>query len=545
MLGDHQRRGVLADLGRFLWGSLKEVSPKKNFVGLFSNWKIDIMAGITVAFIALPLALAFGVGSGLGASAGLWGAVCGGIIGSLFGGSRIGVSGPTGPKMAQLAVIMTSFTLADGSPDAVFAFTIIALSGLMLVGLSLLRVSQLIYYTPYSVIAGFMCGIGVLVMILEINPFLGVDGAGSVEAVIEGLPYTFTHINPGSVFLSLGTLLLLLAYPRITKAIPPLSKIPGTLVGLIIFTVVANLLQMDVQYIGSIPMGLPALYFPDFSKYDLGAYIGPAASLAGLAVFDSLLTCLVNDNLSGDKHSPDREVFGQGLANMAAGLVGGLTTATATMRSVALYQSGGRTPFASFVHGAVLLAIALFLGPIAALIPIPVLAGILFKVGIDILDYRVLNIVHRLPASDMIVFTTVLLVTVFHDLLVAMGIGMALACFRFVQEMANVYQQHQHISKPEPELQTDVVRFAPSGPLFFGSIRGLMEPLESLSQSQSVLIDLSNVVFIDLSGAFALDDAITKLKENGVSVSVAPGNSNVNRTLKKLDLFDSWTQTPA
>ena len=124
MLGDHQRRGVLADLGRFLWGSLKEVSPKKNFVGLFSNWKIDIMAGITVAFIALPLALAFGVGSGLGASAGLWGAVCGGIIGSLFGGSRIGVSGPTGPKMAQLAVIMTSFTLADGSPDAVFAFLV-------------------------------------------------------------------------------------------------------------------------------------------------------------------------------------------------------------------------------------------------------------------------------------------------------------------------------------------------------------------------------------------------------------------------------------
>lgn len=531
---------ILKELGKFLWTSLKGVSPKKNFDGFFSNWKVDIMAGVTVAFIALPLALAFGVGSGLGASAGLWGAVAGGLFGSLFGGSRIGVSGPTGPKMAQLAVIMSAFTLVGGGPDVVFAFTIIALSGVILMGLSLLRVSQLIYYTPYSVIAGFMCGIGVLVMILEIDPFLGVEGGNSVQTVIETLPHAFGHFNPESLFLSLSTLALLFLYPKISQHLKLLQKIPPTLVGLVIFSVIANILDLHVKFIGEIPMGLPHLYMPDFTKYEFSQYLFPALSLAGLAVFDSLLTCLVNDNISGDKHNPDREVFGQGIANIAAGFFGGLTTATATMRSVALYKSGGRTPFASFVHGLVLLAIALFAGPIAAMIPIPVLAGILFKVGIDILDYRVLPIVHRLPFSDLIVFVTVFAVTVFHDLLVAMGIGMALACFRFVQEISHVYNDAKTNNQLEINQLEGQVFFRPSGPLFFGSVKAISELLESLSHSKSVVIDLSGVVFIDLSGAFALDDAIIKLKSQGVAVTINPGGPSIENTLKKLDLLDRW-----
>ena len=531
---------ILKELSQFFWTSLRQVNPRKNFEGFFSNWKLDIMAGITVAFIALPLALAFGVGSGLGASAGLWGAVAGGLFGSLLGGSRIGVSGPTGPKMAQLAVIMSTFTLASGQPDVVFAFTIIALSGAILIGLSLLRISQLIYYTPYSVIAGFMCGIGVLVMILEIDPFLGVEGGSSVQTVLSTLPYAFGHFNPESLLLSLSTLSLLLIYPKISQHLSWLKKIPSTLVGLLIFSIVANLLDLHVKYIGQIPMGLPKFYTPNFSNYELSQYLFPALSLAGLAVFDSLLTCLVNDNISGDKHNPDREVFGQGIANIAAGFLGGLTTATATMRSAALYKSGGRTPFASFVHGLVLLAIALFAGPVAAMIPIPVLAGILFKVGIDILDYRVLPIIHRLPLSDMIVFVSVFVVTVFHDLLVAMGIGMALACFRFVQEISHVYNDTKGSNLLEVTEPDGKVLFRPSGPLFFGSVKSITELLESLSHSKSVEIDLSGVVFIDLSGAFALDDAIIKLKGQGVAVTINPGNPSIENTLMKLNLLDRW-----
>jgi SulP family sulfate permease len=532
-------KGIVKDIYYFLLESINKINPRDNFNGLFSNWKPDIMAGITVAFIALPLALAFGVGSGLGASAGLWGAVAGGLFGSILGGSRIGVSGPTGPKMAQLAVIMASFTLADGSPDAIFAFTIILLSGLLLMGLSMLRISQLIYYTPYSVIAGFMCGIGVLVMILEIEPFLGVEGGKSVKEVIDTLPAAVTHINFESLFLSTSTLVLLFLYPKLSKRYSPLQKIPSTLVALFFFSILANVIGMNVQYIGEIPVGLPNIVLPDFTKYEFSQYLFPAISLAGLAVFDSLLTCLVNDNLTGDKHNSDREVFGQGVANVAAGLLGGLTTATATMRSVAIHQSGGKTRLASFVHGLVLLAIALFLGPIAAMIPIPVLAGILFKVGIDILDYRVLNIVHKLPFSDLIVFATVLLVTVFDDLLVAMGIGMALACFRFVQEISSIYKVQSSVPATE-KLDDGILRITPSGPLFFGSVRSLSDELGKSDGSKKVEIDLSQVVFVDLSGAFALDDAISQLKQKGTEITIKPGNEVVQGTLSKLKLVERW-----
>lgn len=533
--------GIFGELLSFFKDSLKDINPRENFTGFFSNWKTDIMAGITVAFIALPLALAFGVGSGLGALSGLWGAIAGGIFGSLLGGSRIGVSGPTGPKMAQLAVIMLGYKMADGSPDIVYAFSIIFLSGLILVALSFLRVGKLIYYTPYSVIAGFMCGIGVLVIILEIDPLLGLPNAKSVSEAITTLPTAIKNFKPHSLELSLATLSLLFAYPKLTRGSSFLKKIPSTLVVLVLGSFAANFLKLDVDYIGHIPMGIPELYIPSFSKYSFGQYFVPALSLAGLAVFDSLLTCLVNDNLSGEKHNSNRELFGQGVANMGAGVFGGLTTATATMRSVALYKSGGRTPLASFVHGLVLLSIAVFLGPIAGKIPLPCLAAILLKVGVDIIDYRVLPLVHRLPISDLIVFITVFVVTVVEDLLIAMGIGMALACFRFVQEISRIYKvEMQGKNKLQGEDGENV--FAPSGPLFFGAVQSMQNAFAEIESDSKVRIDLRRVVMIDLSGAFALDDAIDSLRERGVSVEILYPEEKVNKVLVDLNLYRKWNQ---
>lgn len=539
----NQKNGLLSEIFTFIKGSIKDVDPRPNFKGFFSNWKTDIMAGITVAFIALPLALAFGVGSGLGALSGLWGAIAGGLLGSIFGGSRIGVSGPTGPKMAQLAVIMLGYKMADGSPDIVYAFSIIFLSGALLVLFSMLRVGKLIYYTPYSVIAGFMCGIGVLVIILEIDPFLGLPNAKSVMDVINTLPSAISNFKPHSLELSLGTLSLLLAYPKLTNGIGFLKKIPSTLVVLVIGSFIANYFVLDVDYIGHIPMGIPELKVPNFSNYTFAQYLFPALSLAGLAIFDSLLTCLVNDNLSGDKHNSNRELFGQGVANMGAGLFGGLTTATATMRSVALYKSGGRTPFASFIHGAVLLSIAMFLGPIAGKIPLPCLAAILMKVGIDIIDYRVLPLVHRLPISDLIVFSTVFIVTIVEDLLVAMGIGMALACFRFVQEISKIYKIE--ITKKDDKLiiaANDEKVFAPTGPLFFGAVQNMQNVFAEIENDTKVKIDLTNVVFIDLSGAFALDDEIEKLKNKGISIEIIYPRDEVNKVLVDLNLYKKWNE---
>lgn len=539
----NSQRGILDELVSFFKEGLKDIDPRSNFKGFFSNWKSDIMAGVTVAFIALPLALAFGVGSGLGALSGLWGAIAGGIIGSLFGGSRIGVSGPTGPKMAQLAVIMLGYQLASGTPDIGYAFTIIALSGAILIALALLRVGRLIYYTPYSVIAGFMCGIGVLVIILEIDPLLGLPNAKSVMEVFKTLPTAIQNFKPHSLELSLGTLCLLFAYPKLTRNIPVLSKIPSTLIVLVVGSFIANIFELKVDYIGHIPLGFPELHMPDFSKYSFGQYFIPALSLAGLAVFDSLLTCLVNDNLSGDKHNSNRELFGQGLANVGAGLMGGLTTATATMRSVALYKSGGRTPLASFVHGLVLLSIAVFFGPIAGKIPLPCLAAILMKVGIDIIDYRVVPLVHRLPISDLIVFVTVFIVTVVDDLLVAMGIGMALACFRFVQEVSKIYQVKVAENEETDSSEEDNI-FAPTGPLFFGAVQSMQEAFSKMANHEYVKIDLSQVVMIDLSGAFALDDAIDGLIERGVKVDIVPPPPAVNKVLVGLKLDQKWSQKP-
>lgn len=540
----HKGPGIGKELYDFLKDSLAQINPRDNFKGIFSNWKKDVMAGVTVAFIALPLALAFGVGSGLGAMSGLWGAIAGGLIGSLFGGSRIGVSGPTGPKMAQLAVIMLGYQLASGTPDITYAFTIIFLSGVILAALSFLKIGRLIYYTPYSVIAGFMCGIGVLVIILELDPLLGLPNAKNVSEVIKGLPYALSHFKPHSLELSLGTLALLFAYPKISEKIKFLKAIPSTLAALVIGSLFANVIGLQVDYIGEIPIGLPELHMPSFGKYTFSEYFFPALSLAGLAIFDSLLTCLVNDNMSGDKHNSDRELFGQGLANMTAGLIGGLTTATATMRSVALYKSGGRTVLASFVHGLVLLAIAVFLGPIAGMIPLPCLAAILFKVGIDIIDYRVLPIAHRLPISDLIVFLTVLIVTVVEDLLIAMGIGMALACFRFVQEITKVYKYELSKNVNSKQLVTSEgrVTFSPRGPLFFGSVQKINEVLNSVDDKKTIYIDLSEVVFIDLSGAFALDDAVESFRARGIEVEVFSPNQEINKVLENLNLYKKWQE---
>jgi len=535
------KNNLLKDMCLFVLGSLKEINPKENFTGLFSNWKNDLMAGITVAFIALPLALAFGVGSGLGPLSGLWGAIAGGLFGSLFGGSRIGVSGPTGPKMAQLAMIMIGYKLADGSPDIFYAFSIIFLSGVILIGLSFLRVGKLIYFTPYSVIAGFMCGIGVLVIILEIDPFLGLPNAKSVMEVIHTIPTILDKLKPHSFALSLGTFSLLYVYPKMAKKFfPKLAMIPSTLVALLLGSLVANFFHLDVDFIGEIPMGLPELLIPDYSKFEFGKYFYPALSLSGLAVFDSLLTCLVNDNLSGETHNSNRELFGQGVANMVAGVTGGLTTATATMRSVALYQSGGRTPLASFVHGLVLFSIAVFLGPVAAKIPLPCLAAILMKVGIDIIDYRVIPIVHRLPKSDLIVFLTVFVVTVVEDLLVAMGIGMAIACFRFVQEISRIYDIQNEQSEKDVEVKNNVITLKPQGPLFFGGVKKLNDKLALIKGPRKVIIDLREVNFIDLSGAFAIDDAIETLHKMGCSVEIIDPNKEIKNVLESLKLYEKW-----
>lgn len=521
---------------------LTEFSPWHNVRVMGKNIRVDLLAGLTVAVIALPLALAFGVASGLGAITGVWGAICGGIFVGLFGGSNVAVSGPTGPKTVQLAAVMQNYRLPDGGPDLVFAFGIVALSGIIMIAIALLRVGKFIYYTPYSVVSGFMCGIGVIIIAIQINPFLGLPTLSSITGALTAIPSSVMNLKPAALLVSSVTIASIFLWPKIA----PIKWLPGPLVGLIVGTATANLLGLDIMYIGEIPTGVPEIYWPDFSRIAL--MIAPAAALAGLAIFDSLMTCLVADNMTGERHSSDREIFGQGVANVGAGLLGGLTTATATMRTVANVKCGARTPLAAFTHGAVLLAIVLGLAPYASIIPMACLAGILVKIGIDIMDYRVMPVLHRMPLTDKICFFTVFLVTVWIDLLVAMGIGLAIAFFRFVQEMSDLYKNEivslVDIKETWPgedmipaSIKERILILRPEGPLFFGSADTLFRTIESLVHHDVLIIRLRRVPTIDLSGAFALDDLIEKAHSKKTVVLLTSVNPRVRKILDELGII--------
>ena len=524
----------------FLKTSLQEFNPLPRLRIMGNNIAQDTLAGITVAFIALPLALGFGVASGLGAITGLWGAIAGGFVGGIFGGSNTGVSGPTGPKTVQLAVVMHDHMLPNGQPDLGFAFGCVFLSGVIMLGLAVLRVGKFIYLTPYSVISGFMCGIGAIVMIIELNPFVGLPTLSSVREALLAIPSSIMNAHLDALLISLLTLGTIVVWPKITTVI----WLPGPLIGLTLGTVVANVLGLDIEYIPEVPTGLPDVYVPAVSRlYDM---LGPAAALAGLAVYDSLLTCVVIDQMSeGGRHNSDQEIWGQGLANMFAGFIGGLTTATATMRSVANIQCGAKTILSTIVHGGVLLALVLGLAPLASYIPMACLAGILFKVGYDILDFRVFPVLHRIPTPSKITFWTVFLLTIWEDLLVAVGVGLAIAFFLFVRDMSEMWKPQVmslgETQKPQEMVPQHLRKFIavlePVGPLFFGIADTLYRQTDSLVHYKVLIISLIHVPIIDLSGAFALEDMASHAQKRGTKVVIKGMNPAVRRTLEELSVI--------
>ena len=516
---------------------LKEINPWPRIRIMGTNLAQDSMAGVTVAFIALPLALGFGVASGLGAITGMWGAIAGGLVGGLFGGSNVGVSGPTGPKTIQLAVVMHDHVLASGQPDLVFAFGCVFFSGVIMLGLAAMRVGKFIHLTPYSVVSGFMCGIGAIVMIIEFNPFVGLPTLSSVREALLAIPSSIMHANLQAVLISCLTLGIIVIWPKITKVI----WLPGPLIGLAAGTAVAQIFGFDIEYIPEVPTGLPDIYIPPLSQaYEM---IGPAAALAGLAVYDSLLTCVVIDQMTDDRHNSDQEIWGQGMANMAAGLVGGLTTATATMRSVAAIQCGGKTITTTVVHGLVLLALVLGLAPLASYIPMAALAGILFKVGYDILDFRVFPLLHRLPTPSKITFWTVFLLTVWEDLLIAVGVGLAIAFFLFVRDMSEMWAPKvvgldESTKELLPKHLKDQIAFLePEGPMFFGIADVMYRQVDSLVHYKVLIVSLRRVPIIDLSGAFALEDMVKMAHKHGTKTIIQGMNPAVRRILTELSVI--------
>ena len=536
----------------FIYSSLIIINPWYNVRTMHTNIRGDILSGITVAIIALPLALAFGEISQLGPVAGIWGAIAGGIVGGLFGGCMVGVSGPTAPKAAQIATFMSLFVIGStDKPDLVAAFSIIFLSGLVLIFISLLKISRFIHLTPYSVIAGFMCGIGVIVILTQINAFLGLEAEKNIHSVIQNFSKNLKNANTDALFVALPSLFILFSWPRLEQKVDLLKNIPSPLVALITGTSIASFMGLNIPYIGDKMGGAKeaeifSLYVPDLTRFS--EFIIPALALAGLAILDSLLSCKVADNMTGEHHSSDKETFGQGMANIAAGLFGGVTTATATMRTVANIKFGGKTPLASIVHGLTLLAILLGLGFLVEAIPTACLAAILFKVGIDIMDYRILPIIKKLPTTDLIVFIIVLFVTVYEDLMIAVAIGVIFAVLKSRNEIKSMIKSkftHKIISLSDSQYspkemnnemlnKLPVLVLQPNGPLFFATIEKLIQTYSKVKEHELLIIDLSKVTMIDLSGAFSIEDLIIGARKNGIRVLVTGASSEVNNVLSNL-----------
>ena len=382
------------------------------------SFKGDLFGGITAAVVGLPVALAFGEASGLGALAGIYGAIAVGFFAAVFGGTRSQISGPTGPMAVAMAVVVTLH--AD---NLAAAFTIVIMAGLFQVLLGLVGIGRFIAFTPYSVISGFMSGIGIIIILLQTLPFIGMPVAeGGPIGAIKGWGEGIANFNTAAFAIAAVTLAVGILWPaRLRRILPP------TLVALGVGTMMGVLWLTDVPVIGLVPTGLPTPQLPDLSPNILAGAITPALTIAMLGSIDSLLTSLIADSMTRTQHKANRELIGQGIGNMAAGFLGGLPGAGATMGTVINIRAGGRTQVSGVIRAGILLTLVLGLAKYVEVIPHACLAGILLKVGWDIIDWRFLRRIVQVQREHLLVMTLTLLLTVFVDLVTAVAIGLIAA----------------------------------------------------------------------------------------------------------------------
>ncbi|PKP22749.1 MAG: sodium-independent anion transporter [Bacteroidetes bacterium HGW-Bacteroidetes-21] len=518
------------------------------------NIKGDIFGGITAGIVALPLALAFGVQSGMGAEAGLYGAIFLGIFASLFGGTPSQISGPTGPMTVITSGLVAMYAINGELTSATLGFLlgIFILSGIFQIIFGLIKIGQYIRYIPYPVLSGFMSGIGVIIILLQIFPLLGVESPKKTLDIIQSLPLLFQNINPLELILGSLTIAIIYFFPKITKAVP------STLVALLISTLLAFFLKWDVKAIGNIPVGLPSFHFNDIISMDpkmIFAMIIPALTLAGLGTIDTLLTSVVADNITQTKHNSNKELIGQGIGNTISGFFGGIPGAGATMRTLVNVKAGGRGKISGIIHGAFLVGILLGLGSLVAYIPFSVLAGILLTVGIGIIDKKGIKDILFIPRADAIILVLVLVLTVFVDLLQAVGLGMVLASVLFMKRASDLVDSGINadpISGNDKEITWDdemgisedirnkiyIQRL--DGPLFFGSVSRFQQIMNGIPDNvEVVIIRMRKVPFIDQSGLYALETAILNLKNKNKTVLMTIIQPQPLYMMEKVNLIPS------
>ena len=534
------------------------------------NIRGDVLGGVTAAVVALPLALAFGnaaLGEG-GAIFGLYGAIVVGFLAALFGGTPAQVSGPTGPMSVTVAGIVATLGTVGVSGDLSTAgemlpmvMAAVVIGGLFQILFGVLRLGRYVTLVPYSVISGFMSGIGVIILVLQIGPLLGISTRGGV---IDSLRSLFSNFDPNGAALGVGVMTLavvFLAPRRITQ------WIPSPLLALLIVTPLSVVFFPGeiVPRIGEIPRGIPTFSMPNWDEH-LGVLVQAGLVLAVLGAIDSLLTSLVADNISQTRHNSDRELIGQGIGNTCAGFLNGLPGAGATMRTVINVKSGGSTPISGMVHSIVLLIVLVGAGPLAAEIPTALLAGILIKVGLDIIDWGFLLRAHRLSIKTAVVMYGVLLMTVFWDLISAVLVGVFVANLltidsltqaqlegmdadnRLIGEDAQFEQsgaQYSNLSTTgeaplsaeEQELfdrcAGEVMMFRLRGPLSFGAAKGITDRMGLVRNYKVLILDITDVPRLGVTATLAIEQMVQEAGNHSRTAYVAGASGRVRERLEK------------
>lgn len=477
----------------------------------------DVLGGVTAGVVGLPLALAFGVASGLGAVAGIYGAVAVGFFAAVFGGTKSQISGPTGSMTVAMAVIVTSHagTLAE-------AFTVVIMGGMIQILLGVLRVGRYVTYVPYSVVSGFMSGVGMLIILVQTLPFLGLDvAAGGPVGAVKAWPEAVTMVNYGAVGIAVTTLAVGVLWPaRFTKFFP------ATLAALVAGALLSVLWLSDVPVIGDVPIALPEPQLPDYSLDVVVRAIQPALIIALLGSIDALLTSLVADSMTRTRHDSDRELIGQGIGNTVAGFIGGLPGSGATPGTVVNVRSGGRTQVSGVLCAGILLVLVLGLGEYVKVIPHAVLAGILMKVGWDIVDWRFITRIHRVQREHLLVMMLTMGLTVFLDLVTAVAIGLIVAGLATARHWERL-ELDSVVSVP----LLDSVFLEPEGRLddmdVFSARVGLVRLGGSFSVASSgkmttvITADIRDheVVILDFSDTLHMDDSAALVIEQLIDVA--------------------------
>ncbi|MFW1258329.1 SulP family inorganic anion transporter [Vibrio parahaemolyticus] len=515
------------------------------------NFKGDIFGGVTTAIISLPLALAFGVASGAGAEAGLWGAIMVGLFASLFGGSNTLISEPTGPMTVIMTAVLTSMMAKYPETGMAMTFTVVMMAGAFQILLGTLKMGKYVTLMPYSVISGFMSGIGVILIILQLSPLLGhAAPTGGVLGTLSALPETISNLKFNELFLGLLTLGILFFFPKKYR-----KYVPAQLVALVAVSLLSVMLfdTEDIRRIGEIPAGLPSLVAPHIDPDMFVEMVIDALVLGTLGCIDTLLTAVIGDSLTRKEHDSDKELRGQGLANMISGLFGALPGAGATMGTVTNIQVGARSPLSGVIRALVLALVVLVAGGLTEPIPMAVLAGIAVYVGFNILDWSFIQRAHKVSFSGMAIMYGVMLLTVFVDLIVAVGLGVFVSNIMIIERLSREQaRQVKAISDADEDdvPLTDserglldrangrVLFFYLSGPMIFSVSKAISRQHTSISDYDVMILDLTDVPMLDVTVGLALENAIKDALDARCEVYLLCPNQRTREQLEKFHVID-------